>query len=142
MKSSNAVDSQVGDRLRSQRMALGMSIESLANKIGSTVQQVLQWEQGAERVGAAYLRKLSAVLDVEFDYFFPQAAPRLLNGEAGPNEATRPRSLLGSATSVEDLRLIHAFANIRNAAFREVVIRLAEAMAEAECEADARVGDA
>jgi transcriptional regulator with XRE-family HTH domain len=140
MKSTNAVDRQVGDRLRSQRMALGISIESLAKKVGSTVQQVLQWEQGAERVGAAYLRKLSAVLDVDFDYFFPP--PRLLNGEAGAKEATRPRSLLGSAASVEDLRLIHAFANIKNAAFREVVIKLVEAMAEAECEADARVGDA
>jgi transcriptional regulator with XRE-family HTH domain len=140
MKSSNAVDRQVGDRLRSQRMALGMSTESLANTVGSTVQQVLQWEQGAERIGAPYLRKLSAVLDVDFDYFFP--TPRLLNGEAGAKEATPPRSLLGSAASVEDLRLIHAFANIKNAAFRGVVIRLVEAMAEAEGEADARIGDA
>jgi len=43
---------------------------------------------------------------------------------------------------VEDLRLIHAFANIKNAAFREAVIKLAETMAETEAEANSGFGDA
>jgi hypothetical protein len=43
---------------------------------------------------------------------------------------------------VEDLRLIHAFGNIKNAAFREAVIKLAETMAETEIEPNPGFDDA
>ena len=142
MKPPNMVDKEVGDRLRSQRLALGINLESLADQVGSTVEQVQQWEAGADRVGAMHLRKLSTILAVDFVYFFPTAPPQISNGERGAEEVSRPRSLLGMAASVEDLRLIHAFANIKNAAFREVVIKLAETMAESEFEANPGLGDA
>jgi len=142
MKSPSVVDIHVGDRLRSKRIALGMSLERLADELGSTVEQVQQWEAGVDRVGAIYLRRLSAILAVDCNYFFPGALPHRLNGEAGAKEVSRPRSLLSLAASVEDLRLIHAFANIKNVAFREAVIRLAEVMAESEIEASPGCGDA
>ena len=134
MKSPNAVDKQVGDRLRSQRVALGISIESLADEIGSTADQIERWEAGVDRVAALYLRRLSGILALDFNYFFPSELPQVLHGEAGAKEISRPKSLLGVAASVEDLRLIHAFAKIKNPAFREAVIRLAETMAETEHE--------
>jgi transcriptional regulator with XRE-family HTH domain len=142
MKSPNGVDDQIGDRLRSQRIALGINIESLAHAIGSTADQIERWEAGADRVGALYLRRLSAILAVDFNHFFPSELPHLLHGEAGAKEISRPKSLLGLAASVEDLRLIHAFANIKNAALREAVVKLAETMAETEFEANLRSGDA
>jgi hypothetical protein len=79
---------------------------------------------------------------VDFNYFFPSELPRNLHGEAGAKEISRPKSLLALAASVEDLRLIHAFANIKSAAFREAVIKLAETMAETEVEANPGFGDA
>ena len=142
MKSPNGVDDQIGGRLRSQRIALGISIESLAHAIGSTGDQIERWEAGIDRVGALYLRRLSAILAVDFNYFFPSELPRNLHGEAGAKEISRPKSLLALAASVEDLRLIHAFANIKSAAFREAVIKLAETMAETEVEANPGFGDA
>jgi transcriptional regulator with XRE-family HTH domain len=142
MKSPNGVDDQIGSRLRSQRIALGISIESLAHAIGSTGDQIERWEAGIDRVGALYLRRLSAILAVDFNYFFPSELPRNLHGEAGAKEISRPKSLLALAASVEDLRLIHAFANIKSAAFREAVIKLAETMAETEVEANPGFGDA
>jgi transcriptional regulator with XRE-family HTH domain len=142
MKSPNGVDRQVGDRLRSQRIALGITIESLADEIGSTVDQIERWEAGIDRVGALYLRRLSAILAVDFNYFFPSELPQLLHDEAGAKEISRPKSLFGLAASVEDLRLIHAFANIKNPAFREAVIKLAETMAETELEPNLGFGGA
>jgi transcriptional regulator with XRE-family HTH domain len=136
MKSPSSVDMLVGDRLRSKRIALGISLEKLADEVGSTIEQVQQWEAGADRVGAIYLRKLSAILAVDPDYFFPDEPRHRLNGYVGVKEAVRPKSVLGLAASVEDLRLIHAFSNIKNVAFREIVVKLAEAMAESECEAN------
>ena len=142
MKSPNGVDDRIGDRLRSQRIALGISIEGLAHAIGSTADQIGRWEAGVDRVGALYLRRLSAILAVDFNHFFPSELPRILHGEAGAKEISRPKSLLGSAASVEDLRLIHAFANIKNATLREAVIKLAETVAETEFEPDPEFGDA
>jgi transcriptional regulator with XRE-family HTH domain len=139
MKSPNEVDDQIGDRLRSQRKALGISIESLAHAIGSTADQIERWEAGIDRVGALYLRRLSAILAVDFNYFFPSELPQHLHGGAG---ASRSKSLFGLAASVEDLRLIHAFANIKIAAFREAVIKLAETMAETELEPSLGFGEA
>jgi transcriptional regulator with XRE-family HTH domain len=142
MKSPNGVDKQVGDRLRSQRIALGISIESLADEIGSTADQIERWEAGVDRVGALYLRRLSAILALDFNYFFPSELPQLLHGETGAKEISRPKSLLGLAASVDDLRLIQAFAKIKKPAFREAVIKLAETMAEAELEPNLGFGDA
>jgi transcriptional regulator with XRE-family HTH domain len=141
MKSPNKVDKQVGDRLRSQRIALGISIESLAHEIGSTADQIERWEAGVDRVAALYLRRLSGILAVDFNHFFPSELPQLLHGEAGAEEMSRPKSLLGLAASVEDLRLIHAFANIKNPAFREAVIKLAETMGETQFEPNLGFGD-
>jgi transcriptional regulator with XRE-family HTH domain len=142
MKSPNQLDDQIGDRLRSQRIALGISIESLAHAIGSTVDQIERWEAGVDRVGALYLRRLSAILAVDFNYFFPNELPQHLHGEAGAKDISGSKSLFGLAASVEDLRLIHAFANIKSAAFREAVIKLAETMAETKLEPNLGFGDA
>ena len=142
MKSPNQLDDQIGDRLRSQRIALGISIESLAHAIGSTVDQIERWEAGVDRVGALYLRRLSAILAVDFNYFFPNELSQHLHGEAGAKDISGSKSLFGLAASVEDLRLIHAFANIKNATLREAVIKLAETMAESEFEANPGLGDA
>jgi len=132
MKSPNQLDDQIGDRLRSQRIVLGISIESLAHAVGSTADQIERWETGVDRVGALYLRRLSAILAVDFNYFFPNELPQNLHGEAGAKEISRSKSLFGLAASVDDLRLIHAFVNIKSAALREAVIKLAETMAETE----------
>jgi transcriptional regulator with XRE-family HTH domain len=140
MKSSNGVDKQVGDRLRCQRIALGKTIESLADEIGSSVDQIERWEAGVDHVGALYLRRLSAILALDFNFFFPSELPQRLQAEAGAKEISRPKSLFGLAASVEDLRLIHAFTNIKNAAFREAVIKLAETMAEHEFGPNPRLG--
>ena len=71
MKSPDAIDIQVGQLIRGQRLALGMSQSALAEKLGLTFQQVQKYEKGWNRVGSSRLVKIADALGVEPSYFFP-----------------------------------------------------------------------
>ena len=66
----NSVDLSVGARLRTGRIALGMSHEKLADALGVSLQQVLAWELGVTRIGASWLSRIAVILNVSPDYFF------------------------------------------------------------------------
>ena len=67
---TNSVDFSVGARLRSGRIALGMSHEKLADALGVSLQQVLAWELGVTRIGASSLSRIALILGVGPEYFF------------------------------------------------------------------------
>jgi transcriptional regulator with XRE-family HTH domain len=52
-KSPNPIDKHVGGRIRIRRQALGMSQRKLAGRIGLTFQQIQNYENGTNRIGAA-----------------------------------------------------------------------------------------
>jgi transcriptional regulator with XRE-family HTH domain len=66
----NSVDLSVGARLRTGRIALGMSHEKLADALGVSLQQVLAWELGVTRIGASSLSRIALILGVSPEYFF------------------------------------------------------------------------
>lgn len=49
---------------------LGMSLTSLAGKLGITFQQVQKYERGANRVSASCLFRAAQALDVPVSFFF------------------------------------------------------------------------
>ena len=53
MRPRNPIDVHVGSRLRTRRMALGMSQATLGERFGLTFQQVQKYESGKNRMGAA-----------------------------------------------------------------------------------------
>jgi transcriptional regulator with XRE-family HTH domain len=63
-KAPDAVDLQVGQRIRVQRLARRMTQAALGAALGVTFQQVLKYEKGVSRVGAARLAKIAEVLRV------------------------------------------------------------------------------
>jgi transcriptional regulator with XRE-family HTH domain len=132
MSSRNPVDKQVGDRLRIQRLSLGLSREQVAVAVGSTARQVEQWEAGTDRIGATSLQRLASVLAVDSTYFFANGHAYALNGEAGAKDRPTLQPNLGADASLDEVRLVHAFGNIRNRALRDVVIKLVKTMADAE----------
>ena len=69
-RSVNALDVQIGYRLRMQRIALGFSQEQLAQKLCLTFQQIQKYERGANRVSASRLFELCRVFQVSPDFFF------------------------------------------------------------------------
>ena len=132
MKLSNPIDQHVGGRVRSRRIVLGMSPNNLADALGTTIQQVQEWEAGTSRIGSTRLMELTKILGVNAAFFFADSEPNEPIGEAELIETLSSQSILGSTPSLETLRLIRAFAGIKNRAFREVIVKLVETMAQTE----------
>lgn len=71
---ANAVDLLVGMRLRLRRSMLGLDEEGLARLVGVTLQQVKDFEAGAERIGASTLFVLASKLEVPITWFYDGAS--------------------------------------------------------------------
>jgi transcriptional regulator with XRE-family HTH domain len=109
-----------------------MSPKSLADALGTTVQQVAQWEAGTSRIGSKRLMELTKILGVNAAFFFADSEPNEANGETGTKATLWSEPVLGPTPSLETLRLMRAFASIKNRAFREVIVKLVETMAKTE----------
>lgn len=59
-----------GTRVRTRRIVLGMSQESLAHELRVTFQQVQKYEKGANRISAGPLQQVSTILQVPITYFY------------------------------------------------------------------------
>src|SRR5438309_4279225 len=64
------VDIEVGQRIKIQRLAAGLSQTELGENIGVTFQQVQKYEKGANRVGAGRLTQIARVLSIPVSAFF------------------------------------------------------------------------
>ncbi len=67
---SKPVDVCVGARIRLRRIQLGMSQETLADRLRITYQQVQKYEKAINRVGASRLFEIARELKVAVSYFF------------------------------------------------------------------------
>ncbi|MBM6595466.1 helix-turn-helix domain-containing protein [Microvirga pudoricolor] len=61
-KSPSALDQFIGQRIRTARVAKGMSQEGLADQLGLTFQQLQKYEKGVNRITAGRLEEISRVL--------------------------------------------------------------------------------
>lgn len=73
----DSVDAHVGSRLRLRRTLLGMTEEALGAGIEVSVQQIQNYESGAERIGAKRLFEFSELLKVPVSFFFDDTDPML-----------------------------------------------------------------
>jgi transcriptional regulator with XRE-family HTH domain len=63
-------DRHVGAMLRARRIALGLTQQQLAERVGITYQQAHKYETGINRISAGRLYTLARALEVEPAYFF------------------------------------------------------------------------
>jgi transcriptional regulator with XRE-family HTH domain len=125
VKAPDHVDVQVGQRIRIQRLAIGMSQTILADALGVTFQQVHKYEKGVNRVGAGRLTKIASVLKV------PVGSLLGAHTDMGdPSEEKDPThsafELLGTPGA---LRLLRAFSKFSNDKLRRSVLQLVERIA-------------
>lgn len=116
----DAIDADVGHRLRVRRTLLGLSQEELAGRLGLTFQQVQKYENGTNRITAGRLYRLATILGVPVEYFFQGFADEDL-----PQKALRR----------EILELIRAYGNIRDAGRRAEILRFLHALGKDRDEA-------
>ena len=64
-------DTEVGRRVRTQRLTKGLSQTELGTKIGVTFQQVQKYENGGNRIGAGRPSRIAEALEVPASFFFP-----------------------------------------------------------------------
>jgi transcriptional regulator with XRE-family HTH domain len=118
VKDPNHVDVQVGQRIRVERLAIGMSQTTLADTLGVTFQQVQKYEKGVNRVGAGRLTKIASVLQV------PVAS--LLGADNHTVAADSALKLLGSRGA---LKLLRAYGKLSDRRMRHSVVQLLEQIA-------------
>ncbi len=127
---ANAIDVEVGARIRSRRKILGISQSALGEGLGITFQQIQKYEKGSNRVGASRLQGIANLLGTT-----PAA---LLGEEEGGSAQKSPEleaieKMIGTS---EGAALNRAFARIADAGVRRSIISLVKALARDVEEAD------
>ncbi|GAA0655518.1 helix-turn-helix domain-containing protein [Brevundimonas lenta] len=69
------VDRYVGERIRAERMAAGLTQTQLGAAVGVTFQQIQKYERGVNRVSASTLARAAKALGVPVIRLFPDLDP-------------------------------------------------------------------
>jgi transcriptional regulator with XRE-family HTH domain len=120
-RSTGKYDLELGKRIRLRRVELGISQSDLADKLGVSFQQVQKYEKGVNRVGASRLQQIATALDVPVTFFY----------ESQTREAKEVDSLLFLDSSFS-LRLLRAYASVKNQAVQRQFVSLIESIAANE----------
>ncbi len=128
----NPIDIHVGNRVRLQRMLIGISQEKLGERLGLTFQQVQKYEKGINRIGASRLFELSRVLGVPVQFFYEDApaAGGHQSATAGFAERSSDSHVFEFLSSREGLELNRAFSRITDPKVRKSVLDLVRSLAD------------
>jgi transcriptional regulator with XRE-family HTH domain len=85
-KYTEQIDKMIGIKIHELRIALGLSRQQLALKIGVTHQQLQKYEKGTNRISAGRLSSIAKALSKTVSYFYDEIAEGV---EALPNQHQR-----------------------------------------------------
>jgi transcriptional regulator with XRE-family HTH domain len=73
-RSTGSLDVHFGEKLRARRLMMvpKLTQAELADKLNVTFQQIQKYEKGKNRMSAAMMVQIAAVLDVDVQYFFDE----------------------------------------------------------------------
>ena len=120
----NPIDVEVGGRIRTRRLLLGMNQQALADALDLSFQQVQKYEHGANRVSASRLAAMAKILAVPISYFFADLQP---DGAELSVEDKTCREQLQRPETIELIRLYYA---ILNPEIRRQFLEMAKSVAE------------
>jgi transcriptional regulator with XRE-family HTH domain len=121
----DAVDVEVGQRIRIQRLESGLSQTSLAEQLGVSFQQVQKYEKGETRVSAGRLTAIAKILGIPvFTFFGAHDAGTIERSDCGV--AFSPLKLL---TVPGALQLLRTFAEINDGKMRRSIVNVVENIA-------------
>jgi transcriptional regulator with XRE-family HTH domain len=121
----DSVDIEVGQRIKIQRLAAGLSQTELGESIGVTFQQVQKYEKGANRVGAGRLTQIARGLKIPVNTFFEGHDHIEKVAQQG---GVSPLSLI---THPHAFRLLQAYSTLTNGELRRSIVELVERVAVA-----------
>jgi transcriptional regulator with XRE-family HTH domain len=118
-KQTTTADHSIGTRIAELRIAKGISQATLGQAIGVSFQQVQKYERGLNRVGAARLQSIAALLNVPVSAFLPDQV-----GFARADETS-----LSFLQAPEALELVQAFSSITDDQVRRDVLSIVKSAA-------------
>lgn len=142
------IDVEVGGRIRTRRIALGISQTALAKALGLTFQQVQKYEKGANRVSASTLVRVARELGVSVAFLVGEeseapaapaasgrpAASAAVSGASSESGAASAAAALGGGLGgvgiAEALELIEVFGRIGDPTVRRAMVQLLQTMAK------------
>ena len=125
-RGTNAIDRQIGQKLRARRLLLRMSQSELAHASGVTFQQIQKYERGSNRVSASRLHTLAGAMHTPVAHFFEGIAPSATATRAPATSELVEKSL----ATPEGRELALLFATIPSLKVRKRVVDLARAVVE------------
>lgn len=140
----NPIDVHVGNRVRLQRMLIGISQEKLGERLGLTFQQVQKYEKGINRIGASRLFELSRVLGVPVQFFYedaPASGAQQAASTPGFSERSSDSHVFEFLSSREGLELNRAFSRITDPKVRKSVLDLVRSLAEEAAQSEQAPSD-
>ena len=126
-RSSGKYDIELGKRIRVRRVEIDISQSGLADKLGVTFQQVQKYEKGINRVGASRLQQIATALDFPVTFFFDDDG-------LGKRASDGKREVEGLlfVDSAFSLRLLRAYASMKNQTVQRQFVSLIESIAANE----------
>jgi transcriptional regulator with XRE-family HTH domain len=118
-KSASKTDKLIGRNIRIHRLVRGLTQEGLGGKLGVTFQQIQKYEKGTNRVGSGRLYQISTIFEVPITALF--------EGEPAPatEKSFSPNDFLSDPMT---LRMVQAFAKIREQKSRHCLLALIESL--------------
>ncbi|MGO4573469.1 helix-turn-helix domain-containing protein [Microvirga sp. 2TAF3] len=120
-KAPSLTDRRIGQRIRLQRLFIGLSQENLAEASGITFQQIQKYEKGTNRISAGRLQEIARVLSVPVGTFYDEM----------PEDEAKDDLLTAMTGIPQGARLVRAFGAIADSGLRRKALELIEAMAAA-----------
>jgi transcriptional regulator with XRE-family HTH domain len=127
-RGATAVDTHIGQKIRTRRILLGLSQTELADAAGISFQQIQKYEKGSNRVGASRLQQFSETLGVPPSYFF-EGVPIVGKKQPAPQEDELSEGTIVSFLGTrEGAALVRAFMAIKQKPIRQNAITLLETL--------------
>ena len=125
-KIPDPIDIEVGGKIKAQRRLVGMSQNTLADRLVVTFQQIQKYEKGTNRVSSSRLAMIAETFGVPPAYFFPASTV-----DPGQAVAAAAPELVSFIETNEGRDLNVAFARISSHTIRRKVVGLVTALAAA-----------
>ena len=117
-RASGPGDTALGEKIRTRRVAAGISQDELGNALGVSFQQVQKYEKGVNRVSAVRLQQIADALGESVSYF-------QTDGQAVSKGGRELQKLM---TDPLNLRICRALSAIEDQAMRFQFVRLLESV--------------
>ena len=121
------VDRHVGKRIRTRRIMLGLSQQTLGSVVDVSVQQIQKYEKAHNRVSCGKLYHFANLLAVPISYFFDHMDSQI-DDHDNEKDADTTNTDTNMANEREILLLVRAYNNITDAHVRKKILELARSL--------------